>query len=416
MLSAHTLEQIDALGGRFQLARPFRHVVVDGFLEPEVAESMLRAFPGFDSRFALNEMGEVGGKAVRTRVRELGPVYAQLDDYLQTPQFLDAVSRITGIPDLLYDPDYEGGGAHENRHGQGLDQHIDFNYHPRTGWHRRLNLIVYLNERWDDSWGGALELMEDPWTGRGQRCVVAPLFNRAVVFETTEHSWHGFEPIRLPESERARSRKSFAIYLYSRERPPELTAPPHATVYVPAALPDSVRAGTTLDEALVEQIRATHAGARAQLRFLYQRELDFNAQIERLKQALAEAQQAQRSPIEGFARTDSVEGCWPDGWFGSRASIDFTPTRSVRSIEAAFWAPPAISEQVVAVSWGGGAVEVRLRAGQRHQIRLPLAAKAGVPVKLVLRAEDTWMPSSDGVSGDQRPLAYRVLGMTLDHG
>ena len=159
---------------------------------------MLDEFPSFEDRYALNEMGEVGGKAVRMDVRDVSDTYRSIDRYLQTREFLDYVSTVTGIPDLLYDPDYVGGGTHENRDGQGLEQHVDFNFHPGTRWHRRLNLIVYLNPEWDDAWGGALELQTDPWQGdtRGPR--IAPLFNRAVIFETTEKSWHGFSQITLP--------------------------------------------------------------------------------------------------------------------------------------------------------------------------------------------------------------------------
>ena len=58
-------------------------------------------------------MGAVGGKAVRMDVREISDSYRELDRYLQTGEFLDFVSRATGIPDLLFDPDYIGGGTHE---------------------------------------------------------------------------------------------------------------------------------------------------------------------------------------------------------------------------------------------------------------------------------------------------------------
>ena len=107
--------------------------------------------------------------------------------------------EISGIPDLLYDPDYLGGGTHENLAGQDLDPHVDFNLHPRFGWYRRLNLLVYLNPEWDENWGGCLELHRDPHLPPAQDPVkrVLPLMNRAVLFETSERSWHGFEAVAL---------------------------------------------------------------------------------------------------------------------------------------------------------------------------------------------------------------------------
>ena len=53
-----------------------------------------------------------------------------------------------------------------------------------------------------------------------------PLANRAVLFETSERSWHGFEEVSPPAGREELSRRSFAIYLYTAERPPEETAPP----------------------------------------------------------------------------------------------------------------------------------------------------------------------------------------------
>jgi len=190
------LRQADAYAGTFAAARPFRHVAIADFLDRALCERLLADFPAFEARHALNEMGEVGGKAVRMDVRDISEAYRELDRYLQTPEFLGFVSRVTGIPDLLYDPDYVGGGTHENRQGQGLDAHVDFNYHPRTKWHRRLNLIVYLNPRWEPAWGGELELHADPWQPAADDVVrIPPLFNLCAIFETTESSWHGFSEI-----------------------------------------------------------------------------------------------------------------------------------------------------------------------------------------------------------------------------
>lgn len=185
----------------------------------------------------------------------LGPSYARLDDLVRSAPFLELVSAITGIPDLLYDPHYFGGGTHDNRQGQGLDAHVDFNRHPVTHSHRRLNLIVYLNRNWQADWGGVLELHRDPRADDDQVTRVLPGWNRAVVFETTESSWHGFTPISLPAAEADRSRRSIALYFYTRERPSAELADTHSTIYVNPPLPARLVTGRVLSEADVGELR-----------------------------------------------------------------------------------------------------------------------------------------------------------------
>lgn len=250
LVSAHVNEQADALHAGFLSATPFAHCIIEDFFAAPFARALLDTFPAFERGNSLNEDGVAGGKSTIERLRSLGGAYRRLDELVQSSAFLDLVGRITGIPDLLYDPDYFGGGTHDNRDGQGLDNHIDFNYHPGTGWHRRLNLIVYLNEGWQDAWGGALELHRDPYDADCDEVVrITPSFNRCVIFETTEHSWHGFERIALPPDERQhRSRKSVAFYFYTRERPSAQVASKHSTVYVDRALPDHFKPGRVLTE------------------------------------------------------------------------------------------------------------------------------------------------------------------------
>jgi hypothetical protein len=158
---------------------------------------------------------------------------------------------------LLYDPFYFGGGTHENRDGQDLDPHIDFNYHPVTGKHRRLNLIIYLNEAWEDAWGGSLQLHRDPYLepGEDEIVTVSPLMNRCVIFETTESSWHGFNRIELPGGRKDRSRKSFAVYYYTEMRPAAETADEHSTIYVERHLPERFRPGMELTDGDIVEIK-----------------------------------------------------------------------------------------------------------------------------------------------------------------
>jgi hypothetical protein len=254
-LNGRVLDEVDRHAAAFARREPFRHVVIDDFLAADYAAALLADFPPFERGNARNEAGELGGKSTVERIRHLGAPYAMLDDLIQSPAFLDVISRVTGIPELLYDPHYFGGGTHENREGQDLDPHVDFNRHPTESWHRRLNLIVYLNHEWEDAWGGALELHADPRSRDDRVSLVTPLYNRCVIFETTETSWHGFSRITLPEARRGLTRKSVALYFYTRDRPAEELADTHSTIYVDRPLPERFRAGATLSESDVEELR-----------------------------------------------------------------------------------------------------------------------------------------------------------------
>jgi hypothetical protein len=211
----------------------------------------------------------------------LGPAYKRFDQLMADAGFLELISTITAIPKLLYDPEYIGGGTHENLTGQDLDPHVDFNYHPQRRWHRRLNLIVFLNQQWKASWGGCLDLIRDPWSpANGDAPArVAPIANRAVIFETTERSWHGFERIQIPPDSPVRSRRSIAVYFYSKDRPAAETAADHSTIYVQRPLGDHIQSGYTLLEQDVEEIRGLLVRRDAQIKFLYERELEFSSSL-----------------------------------------------------------------------------------------------------------------------------------------
>ena len=287
MLDRNIAAIADELHRQFTSAEPFRHVVIEKFLDDEFCRRLMNQFPAFETKNALNEMGSVGRKAVFTDLKRIGPAYAQFDTMIRGREFLDLMSRITGIPSLLYDPEYVGGGTHENLNGQDLDTHVDFNYHPQRHWHRRLNLIVFLNDEWDETWGGCLELMRDPWsddTDQPKRTVI-PAANRAVIFETNERSWHGFRRIQLPEPQHGTSRRSLAIYLYTHDRPAQETAASHGTIYVPRQLPEQIAPGYTMREEDVDEIQSLIQRRDSQIRFLYEREVEFSEALEAMRQS-----------------------------------------------------------------------------------------------------------------------------------
>jgi Rps23 Pro-64 3,4-dihydroxylase Tpa1-like proline 4-hydroxylase len=272
--------RIADLTREFSTAQPFRYVAIDQFLDPQFCQELIAQFPPFESGDSRNERGELAGKAVIADIARLGSAYDRFDRLMRDGEFLALIERITGIPGLLYDADYIGGGTHENRDGQELDSHVDFNFHPRFGWHRRLNLIVFLNPQWEETWGGCLELLREPMAETGDaRKVVLPVANRAVIFETTESSWHGFRVIRTPPG-RGITRKSLAVYFYSHHRPSAEIAPSHATFYYQRPLPAHIQQGYTMQEEDVAEIRKLFARRDDQIRFLYERDQEFTVLLE----------------------------------------------------------------------------------------------------------------------------------------
>ena len=77
----------------FSEAKPFRHISIDDFLVPTLAQGLLEQFPSFDPERAKNEMGQIGGKATREDVRALGPAYEAADNFFSSPEFINFLSK-----------------------------------------------------------------------------------------------------------------------------------------------------------------------------------------------------------------------------------------------------------------------------------------------------------------------------------
>lgn len=146
---------------------------------------------------------------------------------LNSLPFLQFLEQLTSIPNLIPDPNFIGGGFHEIKPGGFLKMHVDLNKHYGNQLDRRLNVLVYLNENLDDSYGDHFEL----WNADVTKCVkrVLPLFNRMVVFLTMPGSYHGHpNPLTCPPD---RSRRSLALYYYTNGRPDEEVSEANSTLW-----------------------------------------------------------------------------------------------------------------------------------------------------------------------------------------
>jgi Rps23 Pro-64 3,4-dihydroxylase Tpa1-like proline 4-hydroxylase len=212
---------------QYAAAKPFPHIYFDNFFDPELVDAVLAEFPQPNAIRWQRFDNEREIKLASAKEASFGPATRLLFYHLNSMTFLEFLSKVTGIDNLIPDPSFDGGGLHQIVPGGKLGVHADFNKHHQYGLDRRLNLLLYLNKNWKDEYGGNLEL----WDREMTRCEarVAPLFNRVMIFSTTDFTFHGHpDPLRCPEG---MTRKSMALYYFSNGRPAEEVSGQHSTIF-----------------------------------------------------------------------------------------------------------------------------------------------------------------------------------------
>jgi len=217
---------LPSLARQYQENLPYPHILLADFLEPDVALGAAKEFPASTTEVWTQYKHQNENKLGIAKRALFPPFLGDISDELNSPQFVNWLSQLTGIPGLVSDDLLEGGGLHQCGRGGFLNVHTDFSHHHYyKHWRRRVNLILYLNPKWDEQWGGAIEL----WDRKMQHCVAKhpPLLNHALIFNTDERSLHGFpDPLLCPENA---SRKSLALYYYTIEQDKHATG--HSTNY-----------------------------------------------------------------------------------------------------------------------------------------------------------------------------------------
>ena len=192
--------------------KPFPHVVIDNFFVKEVAEVLAKEFPAPGSQtFSAIYNNPIEIKQTGNHWDKFPPMTYKAFFYLSSHDFTSFLEEKLNSTKRIYaDYGLHGGGYHTHPTGGKLNVHLDYSIHPKLGLQRKYNIIVYINPNYQPGWGGELGL----WASDNEKPttlekVVEPVFNRAVLFETTT-GWHGLEvPNKFPEGE---SRNSLAIY------------------------------------------------------------------------------------------------------------------------------------------------------------------------------------------------------------
>jgi Rps23 Pro-64 3,4-dihydroxylase Tpa1-like proline 4-hydroxylase len=223
-------ERLPIIQKDFQSKRPFRYTMFENFFNELLANKVHQSYPTikdgqWDGTTYIDQKNKF-----QKNVFDEGSLFSDVFKELNSPAFLTWLETVTGISRLLPDEELFGGGLHQSIKGAFLNVHVDYNIHPKTKHHRRLNVLVYMNKDWQDEYEGHLELWDMADGRKTMLAKYAPLFNRCVIFETNEISYHGHpKPLKTPDNI---NRKSIATYYYTAERPASEIAKEHNTVYV----------------------------------------------------------------------------------------------------------------------------------------------------------------------------------------
>ena len=210
---------------KYAANQPFPHIMFDDFLPRPLAKNVASHYPSKTNKGWTVHSNEHADRKFLGDITKMNDVMRCFTTAVSSRSFLLFLETLTGIEHLIPDPYFIGGGAMTAGPGDKLDMHVDFNWHYGLHLHRRCNALFYLTPDWRPMWGGALRLGDPAGPALYE---YFPLFNRCIVFSTTEGSWHGQpNPIISPTDT---TRRVFSAFYYSATSPADL-ADPHLTKY-----------------------------------------------------------------------------------------------------------------------------------------------------------------------------------------
>jgi len=219
LTSAHSLQ------AEFLSGKPFPSIVIDDFLPSSIANRISEEYP------SNNEFRRLARHINIREEKKLGiynppsEFFAEVYKMFVSNGFVEFLGVLTNKTGLRSDKSTRGGGLHSVEKGGFLKIHVDANIHSRSKRKRELNFLYYLNHNWKSEWNGALEFWNKDMTEIVQK--IEPVFNRAVIFETSSTSFHGHpKPLDPPDGV---VRKAMAFYYYG-DRAPECMVK-HPTIY-----------------------------------------------------------------------------------------------------------------------------------------------------------------------------------------
>lgn len=190
--------------------RPFNYSVIDNFFDIDTARKLDEEFLEYDSTDWHLYKNAIENKKTLNNWNLFPSLTYRVFNYLCSSRFTNYIGDLIGA-ELYPDIGLHGGGWHIHSNGGNLNPHLDYSIHPKLQLQRKINLIVYLSENMTEGMGGELGMWSDDNHQPADLIeTITPIFNRAVIFDTTQNSWHGMvSPVKCPPNV---YRQSMAVY------------------------------------------------------------------------------------------------------------------------------------------------------------------------------------------------------------
>jgi Rps23 Pro-64 3,4-dihydroxylase Tpa1-like proline 4-hydroxylase len=180
--------------------KPYPYIIIDNFLTKEISKKFVSSYPNLDDDRWYHFRNTIHGKKNVFEQGMMGisnimdlPIDAlSIISELNSSEFLNILKQITNIDNLVLDTHNGIGqwaGIRAMKPGAYQSIHSDARLHPHLEIEKKITLVGYLNEDWKESDNGYTEI----WNNDMSLCVdkVAPLFNRVLIFQNTNKSYHG---------------------------------------------------------------------------------------------------------------------------------------------------------------------------------------------------------------------------------
>tara|TARA_B110001454_G_C12687679_1_gene420907 strand:- start:374 stop:1162 length:789 start_codon:yes stop_codon:yes gene_type:complete len=196
---------------KFRSQKTFPFTVIDNFFNEKIAKKLEKEFPNYKDKnlHVYNNYCEI--KKTLNIWNLFPPLTYNIFTILNSDKITKLISKNLKTPNVISDHGLHGGGWGMLSKGGKLNPHLDYSLHPKIHAQRKFNLIIFLSRSWKKNWGGELSFYLKNHTNKKMPGKlfkkILPKFNRAVIFDTSNFSWHGVEPIKGNSI-----RKTIAVY------------------------------------------------------------------------------------------------------------------------------------------------------------------------------------------------------------